>query len=74
MSSENQKSQVKNPEIKYDRDGIAYDDPKMKGLTRYFNNCTIRGRANVAKATIAGFLGVYLYMKFCKSDENKIKK
>lgn len=25
-----------------------YDDPNLKGLSRYFNNKTIRGRANVS--------------------------
>ncbi|XP_063633762.1 uncharacterized protein LOC134804582 [Cydia splendana] len=37
------------------------DDPKLKGLSRYFNNSTIRGRANVAKATYAFFGVVILY-------------
>lgn len=25
----------------------VYDDPKLKGLERYFNGRTLRGRANV---------------------------
>lgn len=24
------------------------DDPKLKGLSRYFNNTTLKGRANVS--------------------------
>lgn len=66
MCAQNSKPQVENADIKYDRDGIPLDDPKMKGLSRYFNNSTIRGRANVAKATFAGLFGFYLYKKIVK--------
>jgi ATP synthase regulation len=70
MSDENTKSAVKFDEIKYDREGIPMDDPRMKGLSRYFNNSTIRGRANVAKATFLGLFGFYLYKKFQKPSPN----
>lgn len=46
-----------------------YDDPALKGLSRYFNNKTIKGRANVSKplnflidhafSVISPFLGIY---------------
>ena len=67
MPSQNSKSEVKKLEIKYDHEGIPLDDPNLKGLGRYFNSCTIRGRANVAKFTIAALFGTYLYRKFSKS-------
>lgn len=28
--------------------GQPYDDPSLKGFSRYFNSSTIRGRANVS--------------------------
>lgn len=30
-------------------ENIPYDNPSLKGIGRYFNNSTIRGRANVSK-------------------------
>lgn len=34
-------------EKKFDSKGHVLDDPSLRGLKRYFNNSTIRGRANV---------------------------
>ena len=75
MSSENSKLPAEKTEhvLKYDKAGFPLDNPALKGLTRYFNNCTIRGRANVAKATIAGFFAIYLYSKFRSSDRDMSK-
>lgn len=72
MSSEFSKSSVENPGITYDRDGIPIDNPELKGLTRYLNNRKIRGRANVAKLTIASICGFYLYKKFRSSGEKHV--
>lgn len=79
---ETSKSEVNKSKITYDRDGIPIDDPELRGLARYFNNCTIRGRSNVGKATVAAFFGIYLYRKFSnfgavsssKMDEVKPKE
>lgn len=49
--------------ITYDREGIPIDNPTLKGFSRYFNNHTIRGRANVAKLTIATFFGFFFLQK-----------
>lgn len=57
--------------IKYDRDGIPLDDPRLKGISRYLNNFTVRGRANVAKATVLAFAGAYLYFNL---KDSKVKK
>ncbi|XP_062556219.1 ATP synthase membrane subunit K, mitochondrial-like [Armigeres subalbatus] len=37
------------------------DESKLTGLSRYFNGETLRGRANVAKATYAGVGLIILY-------------
>lgn len=74
MSAEKSKSRVDSLEIKRNHDGIPLDDPAMKGLARYFNNSTIRGRANVAKAVIAGFAGIGLYMMFHRVEDKTQKK
>lgn len=63
------KKSKQHPAIKYDRDGIPMDDPSLKGLTRYFNSATIRGRANVAKATLTGLCLFYVYKKLCPSTQ-----
>lgn len=65
------KSSVDNSGIKYDKDGFPLDNPSLKGLSRYLNNSTIRGRANVSKATFAGLVAYYLYKKFQGSDDSK---
>ncbi|XP_053673339.1 ATP synthase membrane subunit K, mitochondrial-like [Anopheles nili] len=41
------------------------DESKLTGLSRYFNGETMRGRANVAKATYAslGLLILYFSLK-----------
>ncbi|KAM7347854.1 uncharacterized protein ACRADG_007339 [Cochliomyia hominivorax] len=39
----------------------------MTKFTDHFNSTTIRGRANVAKATYASFAAIYLYSRFKKS-------
>ncbi|KAL1497223.1 hypothetical protein ABEB36_008219 [Hypothenemus hampei] len=44
-----------------------YDDPKLTGISRYFNSSTIRGRANVAIATYTVLIGYFIYAKFFKS-------
>lgn len=65
MAAGNSKSgPQKEFEMKYNHDGIPIDDPKLKGITRYLNSCTIRGRANVAKLTIGSFFLIYLYRKY----------
>lgn len=43
-----------------------YDDPKLKGFQRYFNNYTIRGRSNVAIATFSGLALIFVYRKLFK--------
>lgn len=73
MSSENLKPSVENPPIKYNKDGIMLDNPALKGLSRYFNSTTIRGRTNSGKATVAGFLALYIYMKFKNSGHQPHK-
>lgn len=60
------------PVLKRDRDGIPLDDPRLKGIARYLNNSTIRGRANAAKATVVAFAGVYVYYSFI--SDPKVKK
>ena len=65
---------VSNAELKYDHEGIPLDDPRMKGLSRFFSNSTIRGRANVAKATFGAFFAFYLYKKFQKAPEKTEKE
>lgn len=65
MAAGNSKSGPKKEfQMKYDREGIPIDDHKLKGITRYFNSCTIRGRANVAKLTIGSFFLIYLYRRY----------
>ncbi|XP_048005966.1 ATP synthase membrane subunit K, mitochondrial-like [Leguminivora glycinivorella] len=39
------------------------DDPNLKGITRYFNSTTTRGRANVTKVTYTFLALYYLYSK-----------
>ncbi|XP_065366457.1 uncharacterized protein LOC135959267 [Calliphora vicina] len=39
----------------------------MSKFTDHFNSTTIKGRANVAKATYASFAAIYLYSRFKKS-------
>ncbi|XP_046399297.1 ATP synthase membrane subunit K, mitochondrial [Ischnura elegans] len=45
--------------------GDHVDESQFKGLSKYFNGSTMRGRANVAKATYAsvGLLILYFTMK-----------
>ncbi|XP_076338457.1 ATP synthase F(0) complex subunit k, mitochondrial-like [Tachypleus tridentatus] len=38
------------------------DKSQFKGLSKYFNSQTMKGRANVAKATYAGIALLTLYM------------
>uniref|UniRef100_A0A182VZP2 Uncharacterized protein n=1 Tax=Anopheles minimus TaxID=112268 RepID=A0A182VZP2_9DIPT len=38
--------------LKTDKDGIPIDDPSIRGWSRYFNNRTIRGRANFVIMTV----------------------
>ncbi|XP_023944457.2 ATP synthase membrane subunit K, mitochondrial [Bicyclus anynana] len=39
----------------------SVDESQLKGLSKYFNSTTNRGRANVAKATYAVFGVIALY-------------
>ncbi|KAK9747353.1 ATP synthase regulation [Popillia japonica] len=48
-----------------------FDDPSLKGISRYFNNTTIRGRANVAMATLGGLTLFFIYKKIKKSGGYK---
>ncbi|XP_013167158.1 PREDICTED: up-regulated during skeletal muscle growth protein 5 [Papilio xuthus] len=41
--------------------GDSVDDSQLKGLSKYFNSQTNRGRANTAKATYAVFGALILY-------------
>ncbi|XP_045456088.1 ATP synthase membrane subunit K, mitochondrial-like [Melitaea cinxia] len=41
--------------------GESVDESQFKGLSKYFNSTTNRGRANTAKATYAFFGAVILY-------------
>ncbi|XP_013144243.1 PREDICTED: uncharacterized protein LOC106107785 [Papilio polytes] len=42
------------------------DDPKLKGLSRYFNSQTDRGRANVSKVTMSLVAMYYVYYKLTR--------
>ena len=66
MSGKSSKLSVEKTEITYDHHGYKLDDPSLKGLNRYFNNSTIRGRANVAATTIGLIFGLVIF--------NKVKK
>lgn len=57
--------------------GIKMDDSSIKGISRYLNSQTGRGRANVSKLTFATAFGIFLYFKFRPSakkteDENPL--
>lgn len=69
MSGNNSKSQVKEAAngITYDRHGDILEDSSLKGLQRHFNSTTVRGRANVAKATVFGILGFVVCRKVSKA-------
>ncbi|CAK1599488.1 unnamed protein product [Parnassius mnemosyne] len=41
--------------------GDSVDESQFKGLSKYFNSHTNRGRANTAKATYAVFGAIILY-------------
>lgn len=73
MSGQNLKSSVDNSGITYDHHGYKLDDPTLKGFHRYYNNSTIRGRANVAATTIGLIFGFIIFNKarklFGKSNE-----
>ncbi|XP_055380443.1 ATP synthase membrane subunit K, mitochondrial-like [Condylostylus longicornis] len=45
--------------------GDAVDESKLTGLSKHFNGTTMRGRANVAKATYAsvGLIIAYFMLK-----------
>ncbi|XP_065078028.1 ATP synthase membrane subunit K, mitochondrial [Ochlerotatus camptorhynchus] len=49
--------------------GENVDETKLKGLSRIFNGETIRGRANVAKATYAGIGLLILYFSLKPSKK-----
>nr|CAI5825288.1 unnamed protein product [Callosobruchus analis] len=48
-----------------------WDDPSLKGIQRYFNNKTQRGRAHVAIATYVSVALYVVYRKFFKSNSPK---
>uniref|UniRef100_A0A8W7PMY2 Uncharacterized protein n=3 Tax=gambiae species complex TaxID=44542 RepID=A0A8W7PMY2_ANOCL len=58
------KSSMSEQKLKTDKDGIPIDDPSIRGWSRYFNNRTIRGRANVAKTTLTLMLIGTMYYRF----------
>ncbi|CAG9801619.1 unnamed protein product [Chironomus riparius] len=64
--SGNLKSTVESNEVLYDHHGYKFDDPSLKGLNRYFNNSTIRGRANVAATTVGLIFGFVILNKVQK--------
>lgn len=70
MSGHDSKFDVKESSSgkKFDHHGECIDDPSLKGITRYFNSSTVRGRANVAKATICGIAAYIVFRKFKKSS------
>jgi ATP synthase regulation len=74
MSGEASKLPVAEDTITYDHHGEKLDDPTLKGFSRYFNNSTIRGRANVAKATVGTIFALILYRKFSTKKVNKNDK
>ncbi|XP_076228424.1 ATP synthase F(0) complex subunit k, mitochondrial [Nomia melanderi] len=51
--------------------GSEGSEPKLTGLSKYFNSVTDNGRANVAKATYAAIaaIGLYYYLKPKKKAE-----
>jgi hypothetical protein len=61
-------STKKDVKLEYDHHGALKDDPKLKGVTRYLNNSTLRGRANVAKLTLGCAFALIAY-KLAKSDK-----
>ncbi|KAL0850439.1 hypothetical protein ABMA28_012243 [Loxostege sticticalis] len=50
------------------------DDPSLKGISRYFNSQTNRGRANTAKVTVAFCAMYYVYHKLFKSGKKPAPK
>lgn len=52
---------------------MADKGEQFTGLSKYFNNTTLYGRANVAKVTygVVAILGLYLYLKPKKEKEVK---
>ncbi|KFB43347.1 hypothetical protein ZHAS_00011141 [Anopheles sinensis] len=62
------------PKLKTDKDGIPIDDPSIRGWSRYFNNCTIRGRANVAKATLALMAVGTVYYRYFRPKGSAISE
>ncbi|XP_055534685.1 ATP synthase membrane subunit K, mitochondrial [Wyeomyia smithii] len=49
--------------------GDSVDEAKLKGLSKIFNSETMRGRANVAKATYAGIGLLILYFSLKPSKK-----
>lgn len=54
--------------------GTPMDDPSLKGFARYFNTATVRGRANIAKAAVAGLCVFYVFKKFCPSTQQVVEQ
>uniref|UniRef100_A0A4D5RA09 Up-regulated during skeletal muscle growth protein 5 n=1 Tax=Scolopendra viridis TaxID=118503 RepID=A0A4D5RA09_SCOVI len=53
--------------------GEHVEDAQFKGLTKYFNSVTDKGRANTAKATYlaVALVGLYLWLKPKKQTVDK---
>ncbi|XP_014249105.1 up-regulated during skeletal muscle growth protein 5 isoform X1 [Cimex lectularius] len=68
-SSNSQVSQIILLEMAGDKGPL--DESQLKGLSKYFNSVTDRGRANVAKATYAGvaLIALYFWLKPKKKQQ-----
>jgi hypothetical protein len=75
MSGHHSKLEVKEMGGKtFDHHGECIDDPSLKGFFRYFNSSTVRGRANVSKATVCGIVGYIVYRKVSKAFSGDAEK
>lgn len=54
------------------KEGEEYKDEDFKGIKKYFNTYTLRGRANSAKAVYAVLIPTIIYFAFIrKKKEDK---
>ncbi|XP_014249106.1 up-regulated during skeletal muscle growth protein 5 isoform X2 [Cimex lectularius] len=60
-----------NSQLEMAGDKGPLDESQLKGLSKYFNSVTDRGRANVAKATYAGvaLIALYFWLKPKKKQQ-----
>ena len=56
--------------ITYDHHGEVLDNTNLKGIGRYLNSTTVRGRANVSKVTFGALFAYYLISKIFKSSSD----